>query len=68
MSFRMITHETKRGELSLSKLKVYEEVPYLYDQTKKMVIPDAMKYVQCGLLLDISWALITVLFAQLSLS
>ena len=54
MSIKVITHETKWGELALARLKVYEGVPYLYDRIKKMVIPDVVKYVQCGLLLDIS--------------
>lgn len=42
---RMIPHKTKRGEAALARLKVYEGVPPPYDKTKKMVIPDALKWV-----------------------
>jgi large subunit ribosomal protein L13Ae len=41
----MIPHKTKRGEAALARLKVYEGVPPPYDRTKRMVIPDALKYV-----------------------
>lgn len=43
--FRMIPHKTKRGEAALARLKTYEGVPPPYDRTKRMVIPDALKYV-----------------------
>jgi large subunit ribosomal protein L13Ae len=41
----MIPHKTKRGEAALARLKTYEGVPPPYDRTKRMVIPDALKYV-----------------------
>lgn len=41
----MIPHKTKRGEAALARLKVYEGVPPPYDKIKKMVIPDALKWV-----------------------
>ena len=42
---RMIPHKTKRGAAALARLKVYEGVPSPYDKTKRMVIPDALKWV-----------------------
>lgn len=42
---RMIPHKTKRGEAALDRLKVYEGIPPPYDKTKRMVVPDALKYV-----------------------
>ena len=42
---RMIPHKTKRGEAALARLKTYEGVPPPYDKTKRVVIPDALKYV-----------------------
>ena len=41
----MIPHKTKRGEAALARLKTYEGVPPPYDKTKRVVIPDALKYV-----------------------
>lgn len=41
---RMIPHKTKRGAAALARLKAYEGVPPPYDKTKRMVIPDALKY------------------------
>jgi len=41
----MIPHKTKRGEAALDRLKVYEGIPPPYDKTKRMVVPDALKYV-----------------------
>lgn len=41
----MIPHKTKRGEAALSRLKVYEGIPPPYDKIKRMVVPDALKYV-----------------------
>lgn len=43
--WRMIPHKTKRGEAALARLKVYEGVPPPYDKMKRMVIPDALKWV-----------------------
>lgn len=42
---RMIPHKTKRGAAALARLKAYEGVPPPYDKMKRMVIPDALKYV-----------------------
>ncbi|KAL5073228.1 hypothetical protein RYX36_012212, partial [Vicia faba] len=39
----MVPHNTKRGEASLARLKVYEGIPPLYDKIKRMVVPDALK-------------------------
>ncbi|CAN6688581.1 unnamed protein product [Malus baccata var. baccata] len=39
----MIPHKTKRGAEALARLKVYEGIPPLYDKTKMMVVPDALK-------------------------
>ena len=49
----MIPHKTKRGEAALARLKAYEGVPPPYDRTKRMVIPDALKYVGFACCLDI---------------
>lgn len=42
----MIPHKTKRGAAALARLKVYEGVPPPYDKIKRMVIPDALKWVE----------------------
>ena len=44
---RMIPHKTKRGAAALARLKAYEGVPPPYDKIKRMVIPDALKWVPC---------------------
>ena len=49
----MIPHKTKRGEAALARLKAYEGVPPPYDRTKRMVIPDALKYVSFACRLDL---------------
>ena len=49
----MIPHKTKRGEAALARLKAYEGVPPPYDRTKRMVIPDALKYVAFACRLDL---------------
>ena len=41
----MIPHKTKRGAAALARLKAYEGVPPPYDKMKRMVIPDALKWV-----------------------
>jgi large subunit ribosomal protein L13Ae len=41
----MIPHKTKRGAAALERLKAFEGVPAPYDKMKRMVIPDALKYV-----------------------
>lgn len=42
---RMIPHKTKRGAAALARLKAYEGIPPPYDKIKRMVIPDALKWV-----------------------
>ena len=50
---RMIPHKTKRGEAALARLKVYEGIPPPYDKTKRMVVPDALKWVLlCAFVLE----------------
>ena len=39
----MLPHKTPRGSAALAKLKVFEGIPYPYDQKRRMVIPDALK-------------------------
>ena len=39
----MIPHKTKRGAATLSRLRVFEGVPPLYNGKKRMVIPYALK-------------------------
>lgn len=39
----MLPHKLPRGAAALGKLKVFEGVPFPYDQKKRMVIPDALK-------------------------
>ena len=41
----MIPHKTKRGAAALARLKAYEGIPPPYDKMKRMVIPDALKWV-----------------------
>lgn len=41
----MIPHKTKRGAAALERLKAFEGVPAPYDKMKRMVIPDALKWV-----------------------
>jgi large subunit ribosomal protein L13Ae len=47
----MIPHKTPRGEAALARLKVFEGVPPPYDRTKRMVVPDALKYAPFSLTL-----------------
>ena len=42
---RMIPHKTKRGAAALERLKAFEGVPTPYHKVKRVVIPDALKYV-----------------------
>ncbi len=42
---RMIPHKTKRGAAALERLKAFEGIPAPYDKMKRMVIPDALKWV-----------------------
>jgi len=39
----MLPHKSPRGANALSKLKVFEGIPYPYDQKRRMVVPDALK-------------------------
>merc|ERR1712147_376442 len=39
----MTPHKTSRGAAALQRLKVFEGIPYPYDQRKRMVVPDALK-------------------------
>jgi large subunit ribosomal protein L13Ae len=39
----MLPHKTPRAAAALGKLKVFEGIPYPYDQKRRMVVPDALK-------------------------
>merc|ERR1712153_162531 len=39
----MMPHKTARGAAALQRLKVFEGIPYPYDQKKRMVVPQALK-------------------------
>ena len=39
----MLPHKTPHGSAALAKLKVFEGIPYPYDQKRRMVVPDALK-------------------------
>ena len=39
----MLPHKTPRAAAALSHLKVFEGIPYPYDQKRRMVVPDALK-------------------------
>jgi len=39
----MVPHKMAKGAAALDKLKVFEGVPFPYDQKKRMVIPDALR-------------------------
>merc|ERR1719389_1641781 len=39
----MLPHKLSKGAEALGKLKVFEGVPFPYDQKKRMVIPDALR-------------------------
>jgi large subunit ribosomal protein L13Ae len=42
----MLPHKTPRGLKALEHLKVFEGIPYPYDQKKRMVVPEALKVVR----------------------
>ena len=50
MAFRvvrgMVPHKTRRGEIALGRLKIFEGIPGPYDRMKRMVIPEALKAVR----------------------
>lgn len=39
----MLPHKSPRGAAALGKLKVFDGIPYPYDQKRRMVVPDALK-------------------------
>merc|ERR1712165_510475 len=39
----MLPHKLPMGAAALGKLKVFEGIPFPYDQKKRMVIPQALK-------------------------
>merc|ERR1711935_396545 len=39
----MTPHREPRGKAALQRLKVFEGMPYPYDQRKRMVVPDALR-------------------------
>lgn len=39
----MLPHKSPRGAAALGRLKVFEGIPYPYDQKKRLVVPDALK-------------------------
>jgi large subunit ribosomal protein L13Ae len=39
----MLPHKTARGAAALGRLKVFDGIPFPYDQKKRMVVPDALK-------------------------
>lgn len=39
----MLPHKAPRGAAALGRLKVFEGIPYPYDQKRRMVVPDALK-------------------------
>jgi large subunit ribosomal protein L13Ae len=39
----MLPHKELRGAAALNSLKVFEGIPYPYDQRKRMVVPEALK-------------------------
>merc|ERR1711935_919170 len=39
----MLPHKSPRGKAALDRLRVFEGIPYPYDQKKRMVVPEALK-------------------------
>lgn len=39
----MMPHKTPKGSAALGKLKVFDGIPFPYDQKRRMVVPDALK-------------------------
>lgn len=39
----MLPHKSPRGAAALGKLKVFDGIPFPYDQKKRMVMPDALR-------------------------
>merc|ERR1711959_584010 len=42
----MTPHKTSRGKAALARLKVFEGIPFPYDQKKRFVVPEALKVVR----------------------
>ena len=39
----MLPHKTPRGAAALGRLKVFDGIPFPYDQKRRLVVPDALK-------------------------
>lgn len=39
----MLPHKTPKGSAALGRLKVFDGIPFPYDQKKRVVVPDALK-------------------------
>ena len=39
----MLPHKSPKGKAALQRLKVFEGIPFPYDQKKRMVVPEALK-------------------------
>lgn len=39
----MLPHKSPKGAAALGRLKVFDGIPYPYDQKRRMVVPDALK-------------------------
>lgn len=39
----MLPHKAPRGKAALQRIKVFEGIPFPYDQKKRMVVPEALK-------------------------
>ena len=39
----MLPHKTPRGAAALGRLKVFDGIPFPYDQKRRVVVPDALK-------------------------
>jgi len=39
----MLPHKTPRGAAALGRMKVFDGIPFPYDQKKRLVVPDALK-------------------------
>ena len=39
----MLPHKTPKGAAALGRLKVFDGIPFPYDQKRRMVVPDALK-------------------------
>ena len=39
----MLPHKTPKGSAALGRLKVFDGIPFPYDQKRRMVVPDALK-------------------------